>query len=730
MKKDAERERQGRVDPGNMLFLAYIAAVVCLLLFGNIVQATTSEAESPVGPVKAETAAAVLEEEDSGGDLRPEEVQRGELLVVSDDGKYLPSPLLSQKVEMVISGITSRVKVEQHFANRSGSWVEALYVFPLPDECAIDHLRLKVGEKFIEGRIQEKEQAKATYARAKSEGKKTSLLLQNRPNIFTTKVANIGPNENVTVEIEYQQMVRYDSGAFSVRFPMVVGPRYIPGVPLKQKGENSDATISPVTVNNHGWAVNTDQVPDAAEITPVVDLLGNTKIPVQLFVDLAAGIPLSRIDSLYHGMTNEQVGEGHYKLEFTGEVLADRDFVLEWQPRENGGVGAALFAEMKNTNQYMLLMLMPPQQKLEKTLPRELIFILDISGSMAGTSIKQAKAAISLALSRLQPVDKFNIIVFNNTAHSLYPAARTADSANVLQAGQFVAGLKASGGTEMRSALTLALDGSNTHERLRQVVFLTDGAVGNEDALLNVITGRLGDSRLFTVGIGSAPNSYFMTRAATVGRGTYVYIGKGIEVQTKMMELFAKIESPVLSDLRVTVNGSDVEMEVYPSPIPDLYKGEPLLVALRSGWEMNTLQISGRLAGKLWQAEVDTSTYGKRQGIGSLWARKKIRSLMVAKALGADKEKVKNAVVSTALEHHLVSRYTSLVAVDDTVSRPKDKKVNTSAVKTHMPRGWQPGAVFGGGARTGTSSSLLLLVGSLLTMLAGSMMMRKSWWRI
>jgi Ca-activated chloride channel family protein len=611
-----------------------------------------------------------------------------------------------------------------------------VYVFPLPDESSVDHLRLRVGERLLEGRIMEKEEARKTHEKAREEGKKSSLLVQNRPNIFTTEVANIGPGEEVTVEIEYQQTVRYVDNVFSLRFPMVVGPRYIPGQPLtgsaesREEMEPSEATESveqPMRMTSTGWAVDTDQVPDASQITPPVDLEGKTIIPVKLTIDLAAGIPLSRLESLYHGIESEEIGEGHYSIWLTDEIKADRDFVLEWQPENAGDAKAALFAETLGENQYMLLMLMPPQKMAEGPLPREVIFILDISGSMAGTSIIQAKAAIDLALSRLRPADHFNVIVFNNDAHALFSTAKPADQAHIQKARRYIDQIRAEGGTEMKSALLLALDGSNRHERLRQVVFLTDGAVGNEDELLKIIGRRLGDSRLFTVGIGSAPNSYFMSRAATIGRGTFTYIGKYSEVTEKMMNLFTKLESPVLSDLKLELAGSDLDIEGYPSPLPDLYMGEPLVLAVRTGWENVTLRLTGTRLGRPWETTVDTSTYGEREGIGALWARKKIRSQMESLALGADGEKVREEVLKTALEHHLVSKYTSLVAVDTVVSKPEQSENETElaedaavqvAVKTHLPHGWQAAAVFGGGSQTATPATLRMLVGVCLLAMA------------
>lgn len=682
------RKDTGRFDPGNLLLLIYITVMVGFLLVSGLTDGK----------------AATVEEEKG---ITPEEVRRGELLVVKEGGILQPATLVSQQIGMKVSGITSRVTVRQQFVNPTTEWIEAVYVFPLPDESAVDHLRLQVGERTLTGRIMEKEKAQKTHEQAKREGRKSSLLVQNRPNIFTTKVANIGPGEEVSVEIEYQQLVRYDSGVFSVRFPLVVGPRYIPGAPLAQPPEQ-------VRISGTGWGGDTDQVPDGSQITPPVDVEGASPIPVEMDIDLAAGFALSRIDSLYHGIASEKITDGHHRIRLTGKIMADRDFVLEWQPENSQQVQAALFAEKLGNSQYMLLMLMVDEGTFAERIPREVIFILDVSGSMAGTSIIEAKAAISLALGSLEPDDRFNIITFNNSTASLYPRARPADQNHVQEAQRYVDRIRASGGTEMKPALKLALDGSHRHERMRQVIFLTDGAVGNEDELLRTIHKRLGDSRLFTVGIGSAPNSYFMTRAATMGKGTFTYIGKNEEVQQKMMELFYKLERPVLADLNLNLPASSEDIEMYPSPLPDLYGGEPLMLLVRTGWENEVLHLTGTRLGKSWQTTVDTSTYGRRDGIGALWARKKIRSRMEELALGGNGEEIRKVVVATALGHHLVSRYTSLVAVDSVVSRPAGKKAVQAAVKNHLPQGWQASAVFGGTARTASPAAFRLVLGGIL----------------
>ncbi len=695
-----ESEKTGgtHADPGNVLIFIYIACVVCFLLLGSF-----SRASAEVVPTESQT-------------ISFDDLQRGELLVPAKEaGRFTPSPLLGQQVRISVNGITAKAVVRQEFANGSDQWIEAVYAFPLPDESAVERLRMHVGERIIEGEIKEKKEARRIYEQARSEGKKSSLLVQKRPNIFTTSIANIGPGESVVVEIEYQQVVRFADNVFSLRFPMVIAPRYIPGTPLAVE---QDVQLS---FGGGGWALDTDQVPDASHITPHVKKPGRKSInPIQLSLELNPGFSPARVESLYHGMEKEEKGKGVYDLSFNGEVKADRDFVLEWEPEKERELSGALFSEEKGGNHYMLLMVMPPEKKSgTEYLPREMIFVLDTSGSMAGTSILQAKKALMLAISRLRPGDRFNVIEFNSRARSLFPSPRFADPVNTDRALRFVEGLKADGGTEMAKALHLALNSRNDSERLRQVVFLTDGSVGNEERLFELIHNRLGDSRLFTLGIGSAPNSFFMTRAASMGRGAFTYIGKVEEVQEKMTDLFQKLEHPVLTGLRLSVEEPEsVQLEVFPKPLPDLYAGEPLVVTMKTEEPLNGLTLRGTRAGQSWNMKIDTRDHGNREGVATLWARKKIRNEMEALHLGADSEAVRKSVLATALEHHLVSKYTSLVAVEKKVSRPAGEKLVRKDQKTNLPHGWQYDKVFGGASQTATPATLHLIVGLCLMLLA------------
>ncbi len=613
------------------------------------------------------------------------EAETGSLLfTTTEPGEYVAAPNVRTVVEMDVSGLVSRVQVSQLFYNPTDEWLEGVYAFPLPENAAVDTLRMMIGDRYIEGLVKEREEAKEIYEAAKAEGKKTALLEQERPNLFTNSVANIGPGEDVIIQIEYQQVLRYDQGTFELRFPMVVAPRYIPGA------------AAVVDVAGTGWSVDTDQVPDASRITPPVSPAA-TDLPVELNVRLAPGFPLSWVRSVTHDIDVQLEADDSRTISLAdGAVLAERDFVLEWLPDVGSAPAAGLFHEVRDDDIYFLMMVMPPGEEdtTVQALPREVIFVIDTSGSMSGTSIQQAREALALALTRLGPDDTFDIVEFDNDAHALFGGARVADTGNIRRASNYVANLNADGGTNMLSGLKLALDGGSDESRVRQVVFLTDGAVGNEDELFGFINRNLGDSRLFTVGIGSAPNSYFMRKAAEFGHGTFTHIDSVDQVREQMTELFAKLESPVLTDIWVNF-AANCNAEVWPDTVPDLYAGEPVIVAGRVDEPACSAEVLGRFQGAPWSVEVRMDGGVSGEGMATVWARHKIESLMDLFHEGAGEDEVREQVLAVALEHQLVSKYTSLVAVDVTPTRPQDEDLETRAVAVNLPEGWNFDKVFG-----------------------------------
>jgi len=635
------------------------------------------------------------------------EQEPGVLLLRSLDGRTLPcAPLLSTEVAFQVTGMVARARVVQTFRNTSQDWVEGVYVFPLPENAAVDHLRMHVGERLIEGEIQERNEARRTFERARAGGQRAALVDQERPNVFTSRVANIGPREVVSVELEYQQTLRFEDGRYSMRFPMVVGPRYIPG---------SLRVSAPQSV---GWSPDTDQVPDASRITPPVLRSEAGPInPVRLHVSLEAGVPLESLASAYHAIHVSSPSASRREIVLAADATpANRDFELTWAPQRTQTPRVAWFTEEKAGRHYGLLMVLPPDATAGTRLPREVVFILDTSGSMAGASIRQAKDALRHALARLVPGDLFNVIEFNSTARALHPRSVSATTARLRRAAAWVDALEARGGTEMASALSLALDGADTGARVRQVVFLTDGSVGNEEALFRLIRERLGGTRLFTIGIGSAPNSHFMTKAAQLGRGTFTYIGRIEEVRQKMTALFAKLESPVLKGLELSwPDGAGAES--WPARVPDLYAGEPLVVAASLARLEGVLRIRGKRDGRLWEASIPLAQSARGAGMGSLWARGKVDSLMDALREGAQEETVRTEIVALATTHRLMTKYTSFVAVDRTPARPSDAQLKLAAVPANLPDGWEYDRVFGELPQGATDSRFALLSGALVILL-------------
>jgi len=702
------RDRRHFGGPGLWLLFRVLPAV----LLGGLVVLLLSV--SPAHAVPADPAS------------RPglDELESGQLLLQDGPGgDYQPAILQASRVHFEISGMIATVTLEQSFRNPGKRWLEGVYAFPLPDTAAVRYLEMVVGERRIVGRVREKAVAQQIYQKAKQSGRKASLVEQQRPNLFTNRVANIGPGETVTVKLEYVQTATMQGGEFSLRFPMTITPRYMPGQPLSV---SQDETLS--VAGSHGWASPTDQVPDAHRISPWLNPAPGSDDaplnPVEISARLDMGLPLAAVRSPYHDIALERRA-GVYDIRLVGGTSEmDRDFVLTWQPVTGSVPQAALFTEQVDGEYFGLLMVIPPaEERAGPATSREIVIVIDTSGSMGGVSIEQARASVSRALQQLRPADRFNIIEFNSGYHSLYRSPVPATPHHVQHAQEFVRHLHASGGTEMLPALRAALDPVHDPDVLveqpavRQVIFITDGAVGNETALFSEIASRLGNNRLFTVGIGSAPNSWFMRKAGEFGRGSHTHIGNINEVEAKMDALFRQLAHPAAIDLAVTW---PVPAEAWPERLPDLYLGQPLVVAAGFGAvaPAGEVVVSGRMDGQTWNRRLSFAEAGdperqpRHAGVATLWARKKITALLDQLVAGRDETEVREAVLPVALGHQLLSPYTSFVAVEEAVSRPSEAELGSEAVANTRPRGQSPQTfAFPQGA---TSAPLRLWLGGFL----------------
>jgi Ca-activated chloride channel family protein len=616
-------------------------------------------------------------------------MRSGSLLLKSEGDRFVEAPLVGTDVDLTVSGPTTRARVTQIFHNPTDGWVEAVYVYPLSEGSAVDTLKMVIGDRIVVADIEERKKARELYEQAKAAGQKTALMEQERPNIFTNSVANIGPGETVVVQIEYQEPVRQSGGVFSLRLPLVVAPRY-----------NPKPLVQTVDLGGNGFGNVVDPVPDRDRIEPpVLDPRVNAPVnPVSITVHLNAGFPLGMIKSHHHSVNIDVVADDARVIKLAeGPVPADRDFELTWTPASGSAPSVGLFRERVGAADYLLAFVTPPPlpQAQEKR-PREVVFVIDNSGSMGGTSIVQAKASLIYALGRLKPADRFNVIRFDNTYDVLFGDSMPANARNIAQAKAFVDALDARGGTEMVAPMKAALADrrSGDAKAVRQVVFLTDGEIGNEQQLFETITAMRGRSRIFMVGIGSAPNSFLMTRAAELGRGTFTHIGAADQVEDRMRTLFDKLESPVVTNLTATfsVGGADVT----PIVLPDLYRGEPVALTARVGALSGTLEIKGLIGDRPWVVTLPLENAADGSGLSKLWARRKIADAEVARTLRTiTPEEADKRIVALALDHHLVTRLTSLVAVDKTPSRPQGATLTRAEIPLNLPAGWDFDKVFG-----------------------------------
>ncbi len=602
------------------------------------------------------------------------------------EAEPVASLVVDTAMQVRVTGSVARVEVTQRFTNPLDAWVEGLYVFPLSAAAAVDGMEMQIGDRVIRGEIQPRAAARATYDAALAAGRRASLVDQHRPNMFTTAVANIPPRGAVTVRIAYLELIPWRDARYTLKLPLAITPRYTPG-----------ATATPERVT-----------------APLQQ--------ARIEVELAPGFVLDSLRSHHHPVAvAEDAGRGSFRIAAL-RAAADRDFELSWAPVIAPDTMAAVYAEQHDGTTHALVLLTPPEAPAGAAPPREVIFIIDTSGSMGGPPIAQAQAALALGIAQLGPRDSFNIIRFSSEARALFPESRPADAQSRELAQRFVASLQASGGTEMRPALELAFGMPVAAEKLRQIVFITDGSVGNEAEIVALIQRRLGDARLFTVGIGAAPNAWFMQEAAAAGRGSYTFIAEAGQAGERMVELFRKLERPALVGLELHWPGGGRPELATPLP-RDLYAGDPLVVAVRFGAEplQGMLTLSGQDGGGAWVRQVPIVALAGEAGIARLWARERIAELARRKRLGGrdtDASELDGQVLALALAYGVVSELTSLVAVDATPARPPGAPGRLEQAPTSAPAGgaWGRSAGF---PVTATAAPLLSWLGAIALLLAG-----------
>ena len=597
-----------------------------------------------------------------------DEVMQGTLEAFGKKGAALGAcPLKHTFVKAEISGFLTRVRVTQEFENNFNEPIEAVYTFPLSERAAVDDMTMRIGNRTIRGQIMRREEARKVYQAAKNAGQTASLLDQERPNIFTQSVANIMPNEKIVVEISYVETLKYEDGAYEFVFPMTVAPRY-----------------NPASVKEA----------DAAKISPPVIPATRDGHDISIEVSLNAGVPVEEIKSKTHEIDTYNLSAASAVVKLRNQTaIPNKDFVLRYDV-SGKRIEDAVLAHRDARGGFFTLMLSPPEKfAVEDVAPKEIVFVLDTSGSMGGFPIQTAKMAMSLALEGLYPNDTFNLITFSGDTHVLFDEPVPATPANLQKAQEFLASRAGSGGTEMMEAIKIALAPSDAKDRMRITCFMTDGQVGNDAEIINEVK-KHADARVFAFGFGDAPNRYLLDNIAKEGRGEVAYVADDEDGSNAARQFHERIRNPLLTDVSIDWNGLPVA-DVYPQKIKDLFSAKPVVVHGRYQKGMSgTIRLRGKVGGQDFVREISINlpeTEAKNDVLATLWARQKIDDLLSA-GWDADNNEarvtpaLKTAVTKIGLDYRLLTEFTSFVAVEEKIVnyRGKPRKVR---VPVYAPAG-------------------------------------------
>ncbi len=620
-------------------------------------------------------------------DVTAQKVTQGCLIATGADGKTIEVPLKHTSVHAGITGFLAQVEVRQQFHNPYDEKIEAVYVFPLPENAAVSEMLMIIGRRTVYGEIKKRIEARRIYEAARAAGKRAALLEQERPNIFTQSVANIQPGEDIIISIWYVQPLKFDRGTYRYVFPMVVGPRFIPGAPTGHKGT--------------GWAPDTTKVPDASRISPPVLKPGTRSgHDIMISVELDAGVPIEKVWSKSHEVDIHEIDDSLVNAALQPhDTIPNKDFVLEYTVAGDTPRSAVL-AHKSQLGGYFMLILQPDIKDIELAArePKEIFFVLDCSGSMSGYPIKKSKEAMYWCIQGISPEDTFQIIRFSSRASAFAPEPIPSTRANKQKALEYISGLYGSGGTMMIEGIKACLDYPQTPGRQRIVFFLTDGFIGNDNEILAAVKQKVGTTKLFSFGVGSSPNRSLLERMAKLGGGTAQFIRQDEPAEKTMTEMMARISKPYLANLSLEWNGVEVS-DIYPEKLPVLFSAQPLILFGRfdKGGE-GSVTLRGTLAGEPFEQTISVNLPDWEPENASLplvWARQKIMNLMFEQ-LGAYAPNLEEEITKLALDYHLMSQYTSLVAVDEEIPEGSDTTLpRTVAIPVPMPEGVSYEGVFG-----------------------------------
>ncbi len=600
--------------------------------------------------------------------------------------KKLEMPLQHTDVKIEVSGFVASTTVTQRYQNPFEKPIEAIYTFPLPNDAAVDDMQMTIGQRTIKGLIKRKKEAREIYERARERGQRASLLEQERPNIFTQSVANIMPGDNIVITIRYVNILRYTEGNYELVFPMVVGPRYITG---------NTATGHSGT----GWAADTDVVPDASRITPPVLKPGErTGHDISLSVKLDAGVPIQHIQSISHVIGIQHINSHEKTINIhRADTLPNKDFVLRYQVAAKAPE-MAMITHHDERGGFFTLIIQPQQTVTDaQVIPRELIFIVDTSGSMSGFPIEKSKEAMRRLIKGMRSTDTFNVIRFAGDTGTLWNKPQPHTQTNVDKALHYVEGFRGQGGTEMRKGIIEALAQPAAKGYLRIAFLLTDGYIGDEFRIFQSIEKERRGARVFSLGVGSSINRYLLDRVAEIGRGEAFYVRQDENSQKVIDKFFQRVDRPALAHIEIDWGNLDVT-ELSPAKVPDLWAGQPIRIHGRytQGGEENIV-VRGQLVNQPYQQKLRVKlpkNEPDHEAMATVWAREKVHQLMNQMVRDGQTKELIEKVTQLGLTFRLMTQWTSFVAVEEKVVNV-DGKLETIVQPVEIPEGVSYDGVFG-----------------------------------
>ncbi|MCD4701969.1 MAG: carboxypeptidase regulatory-like domain-containing protein, partial [Candidatus Aegiribacteria sp.] len=616
-----------------------------------------------------------------------ENPRSGRFQAIGDDGIIFDLPLEHTSVEIEITGCMQRATVRQIFGNPAEGSIEAVYTFPLPEDGAVNSMNMYIGDKLIKGMIYEREQAEQVYNEAIESGRTASMLSQERPNIFTQRVGNILPGDSITIEITYVAPVYIDDDVYEITFPTVVGPRFIPGTP-----------IGPST---SGWSPPTNIVPDADLITPPVVSEGTRPgYDIDISLEINAGFEIQHLESINHEIQLDIDNNGMALVELENKnEIPNRDFVLRYTTATNR-IETGFLTHIDDYGNYFMLIVQPEAEiDIDQITPKELLFVVDCSGSMGGHPIETAKETVRQFIAGMNPDDTFQIMRFSETASSMSPEPLTNTEENVQKGLDYIDAMRGSGGTMMIEGIRAAVCYPEDPERMRFVLFLTDGYIGNEIQILSELKNTLGDNiRLFSVGVGSSPNRYLIDGLAEEGRGIAYYVSLREDPVEAVSSIYNKINNPYIMNFEIDW-GDITIFDLYPSNNLDIYDGTTLfIVGKYDGSGTETIQLKGTIAMESW-SQNERLTFPEvsesNEDIATMWARKRIHELDRLLLTTDYASPIVTEITSTALKYQILSDYTSFVAVSEEVRTDSSGNTMTVEVPVNMPEGVSYEGIFG-----------------------------------